>query len=46
MSGRALGPIQPPVQWTPRAPPAEVKYQGREANHLPPSIAEVKNGKA
>jgi hypothetical protein len=33
---RALGPTQPPIQW--------VKRPGREADHSPPSNAEVKNG--
>jgi hypothetical protein len=36
-----LGPTKPqlPIQWVPG-----IKRQGREANHLPPSSAEVKNG--
>jgi hypothetical protein len=34
----ALGPTQPPIQWVPG-----VKRQGREADHFPPSSAEVKN---
>jgi hypothetical protein len=37
----ALGPTQPPIQWVPG-----VKLQGREADHSPPSSAEVKNGGA
>jgi hypothetical protein len=39
----ALGPIQPPIQWIPGAISPEIKRQGREANHTPPSSA-VKNG--
>jgi hypothetical protein len=42
----ALGPIQPPIQWVPGAISPEVKRPGREAGHLPPSNAEVKNGGA
>jgi hypothetical protein len=34
----ALGPIQPPIQWV-----LGVKRPGREADHSPPSSAEVKN---
>jgi hypothetical protein len=37
----ALGPTQPPIQWVPG-----VKRPGREADHSPPSSAEVKNGGA
>jgi hypothetical protein len=37
-----LGPIQPPIQWVPRALSLGVKRAGREADHLPPSSAEVK----
>jgi hypothetical protein len=37
----ALGPIQPPVQWTPGLSPG-VKRPGRGADHPPPSSAEVK----
>jgi hypothetical protein len=33
-----LGPIQPPTQWVPG-----VKWSGHEADHSPPSSAEVKN---
>jgi hypothetical protein len=38
MSSRpALGPIQPPIQWVPG-----IKRPEREADHLPPTNAEVK----
>jgi hypothetical protein len=38
----ALGPTQPPIQWVPGAPSLEVKRSRREADHSPPSSAEVK----
>jgi hypothetical protein len=38
----ALGPTQHPIQWVPRAPSLGVKRPGRQADHLPPSSAEVK----
>jgi hypothetical protein len=41
-SRTALGPTQPPIQWAPGAPSLWVKRPGREANHSPPSSAEVK----
>jgi hypothetical protein len=42
-SRTALGPTQPPIQWVPLAlSPGRVKRPGYEANHLPPSNAEVK----
>jgi hypothetical protein len=34
----ALGPIQPPIKWVP-----VIKRPEREADHSPPSTAEVKN---
>jgi hypothetical protein len=37
-----LGPTQPPIQWVPGALSLGVKRPGREANHSPPSDAEVK----
>jgi hypothetical protein len=37
-----LGLTQPPVQWIPVAFPTEVKWPGHEADHLPPTSAEVK----
>jgi hypothetical protein len=39
----ALGPTQPPIQWVPEALPLKVKRPGNEADHSPPSSAEVKN---
>jgi hypothetical protein len=41
-SRTALGPTQPPVQWVPGALSLGVKRPRREANHSPPSSAEVK----
>jgi hypothetical protein len=38
----ALGSTQPPIQWVPGALSPGVKRQGREADHSPPTIAEVK----
>jgi hypothetical protein len=43
MSRTALGPTQPPIQWVPGALSLEVKQPGCEADHSPPSSAEVKN---
>jgi hypothetical protein len=37
---------QSPIQWVPIAVFMEVKRRGREADHLSPSSAEVKNGRA
>jgi hypothetical protein len=42
-SKTALGSTQPPIQWVPGALSLEVKWPGREADHSPPSSAEVKN---
>jgi hypothetical protein len=39
----ALAPTQPPVQWVPGALSLGVMRSGREADHSPPSSAEVKN---
>jgi hypothetical protein len=39
----ALGSTQPPIQWVPGALSPRVKRQGREADHSPPSSADVKN---
>jgi hypothetical protein len=38
----ALGPTQPPIQWIPGAFSLGVKRPGREADHSPPSSAEIK----
>jgi hypothetical protein len=42
----ALVPTQPTIQWVPGALSPGVKQQGHEADHSPPSSAEVKNGGA
>jgi hypothetical protein len=36
------GPTQPPIQWVPGAVSVGVKRPGREADHSPPSSADVK----
>jgi hypothetical protein len=41
-----LGPTQPPILWAQAALSPGVKWPDREADHSPPSNAEVKNGKA
>jgi hypothetical protein len=41
-SKTALGPIQPPIQRVPGSLSLGVKWPGREADHSPPSSAEVK----
>jgi len=41
-SRRVRGPTQPPVQWVPGALSLWVKLPGGEADHSPPSSAEVK----
>jgi hypothetical protein len=41
-SRTALGPTQLPIQWVPVALSLGVKRPGREADHSPPSSAEVK----
>jgi hypothetical protein len=38
----ALGPTQPPVLWVQETLSAGIKRKGREADHLAPTIAEVK----
>jgi hypothetical protein len=38
----ALGISQPPIHWVPRALCPEEKQQVREADHSPPTSAEVK----
>jgi hypothetical protein len=40
-SRTALGPTQPPIHWVPGALSLVVKRPGREADHSPPSSAEV-----
>jgi hypothetical protein len=42
-SRTALGPTQPPIQWVPGALSLGVKRPGHEADHSPPSSAEVKD---
>jgi hypothetical protein len=42
-SRTTLGPTQPPIQWVPEALSLGVKRPGIEADHSPPSSAEVKN---
>jgi hypothetical protein len=42
VSRPAVGSTQPPIQWVPRALSPGEKRQGREADHSPPSSAEVK----
>jgi len=34
---------QPPIQWVPGAISPELRGTGREAEHSPPSTAEIKN---
>jgi hypothetical protein len=41
-SGTSLGPTQPPIQWVPGAFTLGLKRPEREADHSPPSNAEVK----
>jgi hypothetical protein len=43
VSRPALGPTQPPIQWIPEALCLEVRWPAREAQHSPPSSAEVNN---
>jgi hypothetical protein len=42
VSKTALGPTQPPIQWVLGALSLGQKRPGREADHSPPSSAEVK----
>jgi hypothetical protein len=42
-SRMTLGPTQPPVQWVPWALSLGIKQLRCEADHSPPSSAEVKN---
>jgi hypothetical protein len=41
-SRQALGPTQPPIKWMPVALSPEVKLSRREADHSPPTSADVK----
>jgi hypothetical protein len=41
-SRTALGPTQPPIQWVPAALSLGIKRPSSEADHSPPSSAEVK----
>jgi hypothetical protein len=41
MSRPALRPTQPPIQWVPGTLSPELKWPGREADHSPPTNAEV-----
>jgi hypothetical protein len=43
VSRSALGPIQPPIHWTPRVLSPGVKRPVREVDYWPPSDAEFKN---
>jgi hypothetical protein len=43
MSGMALGPTQPPIQWISGVLSLGVKQPGHKADHSPPSSAQVKN---
>jgi hypothetical protein len=40
----AMGLTQPPIQWVIEAPSVEVKQQGHEADHSPPSSPNITNG--
>jgi hypothetical protein len=44
VSRLTLGPTQPPIEWVLGALSPGVKWQVCEADHLPPSSAEVKKG--
>jgi len=43
VSRTVLAPTQPPIQWVPGGLSLQVKRPGREADHSPPSSAEVNN---
>jgi hypothetical protein len=43
---KALGSIQPPIHWVPRALSLGVKRPVCEADHSPPTSAEVKNARS
>jgi hypothetical protein len=40
----ASGDTKPPIQWVPGASSLGVRRQGHDADHSPPSSAELKNG--
>jgi len=40
----ALGTTQPPIQWVAGVPSLGVKWPGLEADHSPPSSAEMRGG--
>jgi hypothetical protein len=42
-SSTALEPTHPPIQWVRGSPSMGVQRPGREADHSPPSSAEVEN---
>jgi hypothetical protein len=42
LSRLALGPTQSPIQWVTAVLSPRVKQSGREADHLPPTSAEVR----
>jgi hypothetical protein len=42
LSRPAKGSTQPPIQWVPGLFPRGIKQLGREADHSPPTSAEVK----
>jgi hypothetical protein len=41
-SRQALGSTQPPIQWVPRSFSPEIKRQGCEAHHSPPTNPGIK----
>jgi len=43
ISTPALGPTQSPIQWGPGGSFTELKQQGHEIDHSPPTKAKVKN---
>jgi hypothetical protein len=43
VSRLSLGHTQPPIHWVSEAITSEVKLLGREADHSPPSSAEIRN---
>jgi hypothetical protein len=43
LSRPVLGPTQAPIQWVPWALSSGVKWLGHEADHSPPTSAEVSN---